>query len=81
MGRDRDYISSNDAVFDNWQKNLLQQLGKAGVLSNWDVPQQAYDDLLPLQAEWETCYAVAKNPNDRTHTLITGTENRFVFFS
>jgi hypothetical protein len=71
MGRERDFISSNDAVFDNWQKNLLQQLSEKSVLSNWDIPQQAYEDLLPLQADWDSHYAVAKNPKDRTQAQVT----------
>jgi hypothetical protein len=71
MSKDHDFISSNDAVFDNRQKSLLQLPGETGVLSKWDVPQQAFDDLMPLQAEWETRYAAAKNPNDRTHAQGT----------
>jgi hypothetical protein len=71
MSRERDFIASNDSLFDNRQINPIRQLSEKSVLSEWDVPQQAYDDLLPLQAEWDTCYAVAKNPNDRTHAQVT----------
>jgi hypothetical protein len=77
MTRDKDFISNNDAAFDGWQKNLLQKLGEKGILANWDIPQQAYDDLLPVQAEWDIRYAAAKNPNDRTHAPIP---ERYPFF-
>jgi hypothetical protein len=71
MSKEHDYISSNDAVFDNWQKNLLRQLEEKSILSKWDIPQQAYDALLPLQAGWDVHYAAAKNPNDRTRAQVT----------
>jgi hypothetical protein len=71
MSKEHDFISPNDAVFDGWQTSLIQKLGETGVLAGWDIPQQAYDDLLPLQAEWDTRYTAAKNPNDRTHAQVT----------
>ncbi|MDR0422445.1 MAG: hypothetical protein LBH72_05490, partial [Proteiniphilum sp.] len=71
MNKGHDFISSNDAVFDGWQKNLLQKLVVTGTLASWNIPQQAYDDLLPAQAEWDVRYAAAKNPNDRTHAQVT----------
>jgi hypothetical protein len=71
MNKEHDFIPGNDAMFDNRQKSLLRQPGETGVLSKWDVPQQAYDDLPPLQAAWDTRYAAAKNPNDRTHAQVT----------
>jgi hypothetical protein len=71
MTRDKDFIPSNDALFDNWHKNLLQKLGATGVLASWNVPQQAYDNLLPVQAEWDVRYAATKNPNDRTRAQVT----------
>jgi hypothetical protein len=69
MSRDKDYIPINDAQFDAWQKNLLTRLGK-GLLQQWDIPQSAYDALLPLQTEWGVRYAVTTNPDNRTHAQV-----------
>lgn len=80
MATDRDYIPSNDAQFDNWQKNLLLKLGEQGQLAALDIPQEAYDELLPLQTAWDSKYAVAKNPDDRTHAqVLAKKEARTVF--
>jgi hypothetical protein len=66
-----DFIATNDAIFDNWQKNLLYQMAEKIVRSKWYIPQEAYNDLLPLQEEWEIRFGAAKNPNDRTRAQIT----------
>jgi hypothetical protein len=71
MPRERDFIPTNDAVFDNWQKNLLEQLGAEGVLKKWDIPQEAFENLLPKEVEWGVRYEAAKNPKNRTQVQIT----------
>jgi hypothetical protein len=70
MTKEHDFIPTNDAVFNNWQANLLKQLGAPGVLVKWDIPQPAYSGLQPLQTEWGVRYDAAKNPSNRTHVQV-----------
>jgi hypothetical protein len=78
MPREKDFIPTQDALFDKWQKNLMQRV--IGFMPLWDIPQQAYDALTPLQTEWDVRYAAAVNPDDRTRAQVTAkTEARKVF--
>jgi hypothetical protein len=66
----KDYIPTNDAQFDVWQRHLMKYLGTAGILSGWDIPQAAFDALLPLQSSWKQRFADAENPDTRSHAQV-----------
>jgi hypothetical protein len=66
-----DFLPSKDVIFNSWQDNLLRILGETDFLEKLDIPKRPYDNLMPLQAEWSSCYAATINPKDRTSAQVT----------
>ena len=63
-----DYIPRSDEEFDIWQENLLSTV--LPNIVNWNIPQQDYDDLLPLQTNWDNAWDGAKNKDTRSSTDV-----------
>ena len=59
-----DYIPQNDGEFNLWQTNLVSIA--EGSAEPWGIPEESMIPLKTRQGNWEECFAIASNKQNRT---------------
>ena len=68
-----DYIPQNDADFNLWQTNLVSIT--EGSAEPWGIPEESMIPLKALQGNWEECFAIASNKQNRTSADVQAKED------